>query len=181
MSRNKIIVLVLAMMMSVFVLIGVIMNFSIENTEIDLRNRVVAQQEKCEAYFDKMWKIISQEADVAEKYKDSFKEIYPELIEGRYSQGDGTFMKWIQESNPAFDVSLYSKLMNSIEIERTGFFNEQSALIDMQREHNSYLLKAPNRWFLNDTLKAIDIQIITSSQTKETYQTGEENDIKLFE
>lgn len=180
MSTKKIVALVSVAIVAFMLIIGFFMNISIENTEIDLRERTVAQEKKCEAYFDKMWKILKQKAGVTDQYKQAFKEIYPQLIEGRYSKGDGTLMKWIQESNPNFDVSLYKSLMNSIEVERTGFFNEQSTLIDMQREHSVYLKKAPNRWFLDDGLKPVEIKVITSSNTKEVYSTGEENDIELF-
>jgi hypothetical protein len=75
---------------------------------------------------------------------------------------------------------MYEDLMKSIEIERTGFFNEQTMLIDLQREHEAYIKKTPNRWFLSDTLKTVNIKVITSDQTKGTYVTGEENDIQLF-
>lgn len=136
---------------------------------------------KCEAYFDKMWKILKQKAGVTDQYKQAFSEIYPKLIEGRYSKGDGSLMKWITESNPQFDASMYKDLMKSIEIERNGFFNEQSVLIDMQREHAVYIKKVPNRWFLSSNLKPVEIKIITSGATKETYRTGEENDIDLFD
>jgi len=51
----------------------------------------------------------------------------------------------------------------------------------MQREHEAYLKKAPNRWFLSSDLKPIEIKVITSASTKETYRTGEENEVDLFE
>lgn len=180
MSTKKIVALVSAAITGVMLIIVFFMNISIENTEIDLRGRTVAQNKKCEAYFDKMWKVLKQKAGVTDQYKEAFKDIYPKLIEGRYSQGDGSLMKWIQESNPDFDNSLYKSLMRSIEVERTGFFNEQATLIDMQREHSVYLQKAPNRWFLDDNLKEVDIKVITSSKTDEVYRTGKEDDIELF-
>lgn len=180
MTKNKIIALGASIFVGIMLIITISMNFSIQNNEIDLRADVVAQGKKCEAYFDKMWKILQQKAQVSDQYKESFKEIYPKLIEGRYSKGDGSLMKWVTESNPTFDVSLYKDLMKSIEIERTGFFNEQSLLIDMQREHSVYLQKAPNRWFLSSDLKLVEIKVITSSSTKKTYETGEENDVDLF-
>lgn len=180
MSTKKIVALVSTAIAAMMLIIVFFMNISIENTEIDLRARTEAQNKKCEAYFDKMWKILKQEAGVTNQYKDAFKEIYPKLIEGRYAKGDGSLMKWIQESNPSFDISLYSKLMRLIEIERTGFFNEQSSLIDMQREHKVYIQKAPNRWFLDDNLKPVEIKVITSSKTDEVYRTGKEDDIDLY-
>lgn len=180
MSTKKVIALVAGVIVFIVGIVIFSMNISIENTEIELREQTVAQNKKCEAYFDKMWKILKQKAGVTDQYKNAFKEIYPKLIEGRYSQGDGSLMKWIQESNPTFDASIYKDLMKSIEVERTGFFNEQSTLIDMQREHKIYLQKAPNRWFLADDLKPVDIKVITSAKTDEVYRTGQENDIELF-
>ncbi len=156
------------------------MSVSTKNTEIDLRATTVAQNEKCKIFFDKMWKILQQKAGVADQYKDAFKEIYIPLIEGRYSKGDGSLMKWVTESNPKFDVSLYKELMQSIEIERTGYFNEQATLIDMQREHAVLLQKIPSKWFLSDTLKPVVIIIVTSASTKGAYATGEENEVDLF-
>jgi len=175
-----------AIILSSLILVAVLgiiwfsMSVSTTNKEIDLRTTTLAQQTKCEAYFDKMWKILKEQAGVADQYKEAFKEIYPALIEGRYSKGDGTLMKWITESNPEFKTSMYEKVMQSIEIERTGFFNEQTRLIDLQREHSALLQKIPSKWFLNDTLKPVHIIIVTSKNTKEAYVTGEENDVDLF-
>jgi len=180
MSTKKIVALAASIVGVLAIVILFSMNISIENKEIDLRETTIAQNKKCEAYFDKMWKILKQKAQVTDEYKEAFTDIYPKLIEGRYSQGDGSLMKWIQESNPNFDASMYKDLMKSIEIERTGFFNEQATLIDMQREHSVYLQKAPNRWFLSDDLKPVEINIITSSNTEEVYSTGKEDDIDLY-
>lgn len=181
MSSKTIIGLGITALFCILFIIGISMYFSIQNKEIDLRTTTLAQNKKCEAYFDKMWKILKQKAKVSDQYKDAFKEIYPKLIEGRYSQGDGTLMKWIQESNPQFDASMYKDLMKSIEVERTGFFNEQSMLIDLQREHEAYIKKAPNRWFLGAEIKPVEIKIVTSASTKDAYKTGEENDVELFD
>jgi hypothetical protein len=181
MKKGTIITAVVLIFLGVFTLIGVTKYFSTQNTEIDLRTTTVAQNKKCEAYFDKMWKILKQKAGVTDQYKQAFSEIYPKLIEGRYSSGDGSLMKWITESNPEFDASMYKDLMKSIEIERTGYFNEQATLIDMQREHEAFIKKVPNRWFLGSEIKPIEIKIVTSASTKDAYATGEENDVELFE
>jgi hypothetical protein len=180
MSTTKIVVIAF---LTLFLGVGAalfIANIQIGNTEISLRKGTTAQEERCKAYFDKMWKIVNQKAQVADRYKDAFKEIYVPLIEGRYSQGDGSLMKWITEHNPQFDPSLYKDVMQSIEIERTGYFNEQSILIDKQREHEVYITQAPARWFLPSTIEPVKITIVTSSATKDTYKTGEENDVELF-
>lgn len=152
---------------------------SISNREIKIRIREVAQQEVCQSYFDKMWKTLQQKANVADQYKDAFKEIYIPLIEGRYSKGDGSLMKWITEHNPSFDVSLYKDLMESIEAERDGFFFEQSKLIDIDREHKTMRKTFPNKLVIGSR-PDVKIKIIKSLKTENVYQSGQENDIDLF-
>lgn len=180
MKAKTVVILSSIILIATLAIIWFSMSVTYTNKEIDLRSTTIAQQDKCKAYFDKMWKILQQKAGVADQYKEAFKEIYPKMIEGRYSKGDGSLMKWITESNPQFDVSLYKELMQSIEIERTGYFNEQASLIDMQREHSVLLKKIPSKWFLNDTLKPVEIIIVTSKSTKDAYVTGEENNVELF-
>jgi hypothetical protein len=155
-------------------------NIDTDNNEVDLRNAIVAKKSDQEATFDKMWKILSQKAQVTDQYKTAFKEIYPALIEGRYSQGDGTLMKWIQESNPTFDVSLYKDLMNSIEIERNGFLTTQRQLMDLKKSHDDLRKKWPSKWFINDEVKEIEITIVSSTHAKEVIASGKDDDTELF-
>jgi hypothetical protein len=169
----------------------------LSNSEIRLKNRGNAQQEVCAAFFDKMWKVLQQKAGVTDQYKDGFKEIYTALMEGRYSndgsgQGQQTFMKWIQESNPQFDASLYKDLMASIEGERNGFFVEQEKLIDIDREHKNMCQTFPNTIVVgkrpeigyqedaDGNVIRKGIVIIKSLKTDEVYKSGQENDVELF-
>lgn len=153
---------------------------SANNREISLRTQIEAQEKVCQTFYDKLWKILQQKAQVADQYKTAFKEIYPALIEGRYgNEQGGTLMKWIQESNPSFDVSLYKDLMASIESERTGFFMEQKKMIDLDREHRVLRQTFPNSLFIG-TRPDVKFIIVTSGKTQETYRTGQENDVDLF-
>ena len=112
---KKIILLSVAVIMFLGVGTVVGMYFSYNNKEIALRNQVEAQRGKIEGVHDKMWKVISQKAQVSNEYKDAFTEIYPAIMEGRYSgSGDGSLMKWVTEQNPNFDTSLYKDLSQSI-------------------------------------------------------------------
>ena len=153
---------------------------SANNKEISLRNQIEAQQKVCETYYDKLWKVLQQKAQVTDQYKAAFKEIYPALIEGRYgNEKGGTLMKWIQESNPTFDVSLYKDLMSSIESERAGFFMEQKKLIDLDREHKVLRQSFPASMFIGSR-PDVKFTIITSEKTENVYKTGKENEIDLF-
>jgi len=166
-----------------FLILGIgiaIWAIDVSNNEKRLVNQMDAQKEIIGLYFDKMWKILKEKAGVADAAKEAFKEIYVPLIEGRYSQGDGTLMKWITEQNPTFDLSLYKDVQNSIETERNGFFVEQAKMTDMNQEHENMRDLFP-RSIICGKRPAYDYKpIISAALTKEVQRTSEENDIELF-
>lgn len=154
---------------------------SVVNQEVDLRVAVEAKQEANKASFDTVWKILQNKAGVVSQYKDDFKDIWPALIEGRYKSGGG-LMKWVQERNPNFDSSLYKDLMASVEAERKEFLRDQKQLIDLNREHNQ-LCKRPVSGFILRTFgdaTPIEITVVTSSRTEESFESGQDNDVDLF-
>jgi hypothetical protein len=170
-----------------FVGIFISMKISYNNREIDIRKQIEAEKDIYQQNFDKQYKVIAQLVQVAERNaevnKEAFKEIYPELIEGRYSQGDGTLMKWIQESNPAWDMKAitetYGKVSAAIESQREDLYNQAKKLRDLVREREALIEKFPGSYFVSNKEK-IDVVLITSGKTKEVFKTGEENDIELF-
>ena len=157
------------------------MYFSYNNKEIKLRELAEAQRGKIEGVYDAMWKIISQKAQVTTEYKDAFAEIYPEIISGRYSNGenDGSLMKWIQEANPNFDASFYKDLMQTIEVQRIQFQKAQERMLDIIREHKVLCNTYPSKWFISNDLE-IEYTVISSTKSKLTMETGIEDDINLF-
>lgn len=158
---------------------AVSMYFSYNNQEVALRQQAEAQRGKIEGTFDTMWKIISQQAQVSNEYKDAFKEIYPELIAGRYSQGDGSLMKWIKEANPEFDASLYKTLMQTIEVQRLQFLKTQERMLDIIREHETLCQTYPSKWFVTNKTP-IEYTVISSTKSKMTMETGIDDDVQLF-
>jgi hypothetical protein len=157
-----------------------LMWFTYSRKHVQLKNKAEAQQKVCEGHFDKMWKIIQQHAQVTDHYKDSFKEIYPVLMEGRYGNvRGGALMSWIKEDNPNLDAKVWMKMMNAIEAQRTSFFRDQQHLLDIKREHDDLRLQPPSKWFV-DQSDEIKVVIITSAKTKAAYDSGQENDIDLF-
>ena len=121
---------------------------------------------------------MKQQAQIPDKYKDDFKEIYLPLMEARYKSGGG-MMKWVQERNPEFDSSMYKTLMNTVESQREGFHREQKKLVDLKREHDNLRQKFPSS-LVCGSAKELEIKLVTSGKTKETFATGEENDVDLF-
>jgi hypothetical protein len=152
---------------------------SYSNSEVRLRNAVVAQQKSNETSFDTCWKIIQGQAQVADKYKDSFKEIYVGLMEGRHYDKGGQLMKFITEANPNFDIKLFEKVANSIESQRVSFKRDQDKLIDLKREHDNILTTMPGSFFVGSR-PPVEIKIVTSSKTEKTFETRKEDDIDVF-
>lgn len=160
-------------------LITFMTGISASNSEVKLRNKGTGQEQVCKNNFDAMYKKIAQIAEVSDEYKETFKDVYPALIDGRYKNDGNTLMKWVQESNPTFDTKLYSKLIDVIESSRDGFKHEQDKLADIVREHNDLLGVWPSSMFVGGR-PALNVTFVSSAKTKDTYLTGEENDIDLF-
>lgn len=152
---------------------------SITNTEIRLRNQFDAEQQKIEMVYDNMWKTIKQTAEVSDKYQDSFKEIYVQIMDKRYDKNDGTLMNWIKESNPNFDIRLYDKLATTIEVERRRFLNAQTKAVDIQRIHNNMLDVIPSKWFLSGCPR-LEYVVISSTQSKQVMETRLDDETDVF-
>lgn len=154
----------------------------VSNDEKRIKLRGEAQQEVCEAFFSNMWEILQTKAGVATEYKEAFKEIYVPLIEGRYND-DNLLMKWITESNPTFDPSLYKDLMVAIEAQRNGFFLEQSKLIDIDREHKTMKAVFPTSLVIGNREPIggeNGIVILKNLATTDAYKTGTDASPDLF-
>ena len=167
----------------VILVVGVISTagfyFSYNNQEVSLREQAEAQRGKVEGVHDAMWKIISQKAQVSNEYRAGFDSIYSHIISGRYSQGDGSLMKWIKEANPQFDASLYKDVMDAIEVQRTLFKREQEKMLDIKRQHNTLCKTYPGRWFISNT-NEIEYTVISSTKSKMVIETGIDDDTKLY-
>lgn len=157
------------------------MYFNTTNTEVDIRNQANAQQKSNEVTYDEVWKVLQQKAGVLDKYASDFKSIYANIMNERYegeAKGAPLF-KFIQESNPSFSVDMYKDLSVAIEAQRAKFTRVQNKLIDLKREHDNLRKKFPSRIFVGK-VPELDIKIVTSTKTEKTFQSGKEDDIKLF-
>lgn len=155
------------------------MYFKYSNTEIRLRNQCEAQENNAKVVFDNTWKIIQQQAGIADEYKTSFAEIYPKLMDARYGGDKNLLVKFVTEHNPNFDTSLYKTLMSSIETQRNIFTAEQKKLIDLCREHKNLIQQFPGSIFLSGR-PIIDPKIVTSTKTEKVYESGKDDDVNLF-
>ena len=159
--------------------------FRYDSRELSLKAEASKQLGVIELTHDKMFKILQQKAGVTKEYRSSFDSIYTHIIAGRYKStdvdgnGDGSLMKWIKESNPEFDSSLYRDLMASIESERTEFLKAQTRILDISREHEVLIKTVPGRWFLGGR-EPIEYEPISSTYSKEVMETKVDDNTDLF-
>lgn len=150
----------------------------IENRWIDLGNSYDQQTANLETFHDKMWKTIKSQAKVTDKAKDAFKDIYVGIMEGRYSHGSGQMMNWIKEQNPEFDQTMYTKLMTTIEAQRTAFHKEQKIMQGLVKEMNDLREKFPSKYWLSDEEEVV-FEPISSSVSKNVMETRQDDDLHL--
>ena len=166
---------------AVLAVVGVVTYFSYSNTEIGLRNEAKAQQEKNEAVFDTTWKIISQQCQIKDDYKDSFRATWKDLMEAQSSGArTASLSVFVNKINPNFDASVFKKVMNTVESERKNFLNGQTKLLDIQREHENITTKFPGSLICSGR-PPLKVVIVTSSKTQDTFESGKEDDVNLSE
>ena len=179
MSTRNIVLIVAGSCLALLILIFVLMRFSYQNQEIELRNQAKAQQQANTVLYDKMWKTISQLAQIAEKYKDSFKDIYTKIMDARYSDNDKLLFKFVTEQNPTLSTDLYNQVADAVKANRAEFANVQNRLIDIKREHKNLRQKVPGKWFVGDKPE-LEIKIVTSTKTEKVFESGKDDDVKVF-
>ena len=164
------------------ILIIVGMAVSYKNSEVSLYNQIDAKKLDNTSEFDNMWKKIAQSAEITTEAKNALKEIFVDHAKARSAgqPAGGSLATWIKESVPtvAPDSMPFKNLMNVITSARDRWTARQKELIDYKREYDNLVQKIPSRWFVTD--RKPEIIIITSSKTKETFATGEDNDTDLF-
>lgn len=152
------------------------------NSEARLALTIEAKQVDNTSEFDNMWKKISQVAQVPEAKKDALKEIFVEYASAR--SGDktsGSLANWIHESVPNVDLKEFENLQNIIVASRDSWTMRQKELIDLDREHDAMFVQFPTGQILGMFgRKRTEIVVITSSKTEKTFETGKDDDVKLF-
>lgn len=173
--------IVLGSVALVTIIVGVSVVSTI-NQEARLRNMVDAQQVSNQAVFDRTWKVVQQQAQVTSQYKDDFQEVYADIMQNSDgTDGSNRLLAFIQRVNPQFDSSLYGQLMTSIEANRRDFEREQKMLIDIDRQHDQMFDVFPSNIILTMFgRERTEIDIVTSTKTQETFQSGIEDDVSLF-
>lgn len=179
MSTTKIAAVVIIATVCIIGMIGCGTIVSTLNTDAEQKNSVKAQNKKIEGYYDKMFKIIKQKAQITTASSKLQKELVKALVQGR----SGGFVRLIHESNPnaAFTREQFTDLSNSVETQREGFFREQNKMVDLVRENQNMYDRVFSGLILSmcGREKLDDPEIISSSTAKGIMDSKKENDIDL--
>ena len=175
---------ILGMVVLIFIgLIGSVISTS--NQEVELRNRFKQKMDERTAFYDKMWKTLSQKSQIAVKNDSSFARNVNAIMAGRKDAGQ-LFMKWVQESNPNANYqevsALYADLSRSVEGQRDGFFMQEKMIQGIVLEHDNIMTRFPSGFILSSFMgrTRLTYKPITSDRTDNVIETGKDNDVKLF-
>jgi hypothetical protein len=155
------------------------------NQEVVLKNRFKQKIDERTAFYDKMWKTISQKSQISVKNDSSFAKNVNVIMAGR-KDAPGIFMKWVQESNPNANFAevskLYADLSRTIEGQRDGFFMQEKAIQDIVLAHDNIMTTFPSGFLLEHFMgrTRITYKPITSDVTDEVNRTGKDNNTKVF-
>jgi hypothetical protein len=175
---------ILGMVILIFIgLIGSVISTS--NQEVELRNRFKQKMDERTAFYDKMWKTLSQKSQIAVKNDSSFARNVNAIMAGRKDAGQ-LFMKWVQESNPNANYqevsNLYADLSRAVEGQRDGFFMQEKMIQGIVLEHDNIMTRFPSGFILSSFMgrTRLTYKPITSDRTDNVIETGKDNDVKLF-
>jgi hypothetical protein len=169
----------------VILCIPVLQSISLYNQYHLIVNKFNQKMDERSAFYDKMWKTISQKGKVAVKNDSSFTRNINLIMQGR-KDAEGLMMKWVQESNPNVNFqevsALYKDLSRTIEAEREGFFIQEKYLQDIKLQCDNLLAVFPGGWILRTFFGAeyIKYKPITSDRTDDAVRTGKDNDVSVF-
>lgn len=179
MKKNIKIALTVFIMLIMIFGITFCMIWSNRNTAVALEERIEAQYTANKSNYDSMWKTVVEMTQVTDKQAEHFKDVYLEIIGGRYEDTKLLF-KSIKEQNPQLNTDIYIELQREISAGRKVFDNNQKNIADIIREYNIYVKKHIIMSFLTGRQpKNMEDYIVTSKRTSEAFESKKDDVINI--
>lgn len=180
-NKKTIVILGIVGLLGVTILISLLLFWAQRGNAVSLTNQIEAQHKTNQSEYDNMWKKFKEMTQVTELQAQQVKEVYQDLIAGRYEGDENLAVKSIVESNPNFDTNLYQALSNQIAADRTNFSNNQKKVIDKINIYNTYIEHEAVFMAMIFNFKKIntDDYVLISKKTKNAYENLEDDEIKL--
>jgi len=133
---------------------------------------------------------IGEIAQVPAMYRNDIKDIYRDVLKGRYGEnGSQAMFQFLKEQNPQIDAGLYKAIQQAMEAGRNEFRVAQTRLVDQKRVYVTNLGYVWKGFWLETagypTLNvgfagsADDFEIITSEYAIDAFETGVDKGIVL--
>lgn len=169
----------IAIMLMVAVLIGGLVMWNSYKAFVIAENGITAQITSNKNEYSTMWNSFREQVQVTELQARQIKEIYTDLIAGRYDDPNLLF-KAVQEQNPTIDTSIYGKIQEQIAVDRKHFKHQQDILIDKIREYNNLVqLKPISAAILQKQTKDPNVFIIVAKEATDAFNSGTDTQIDL--
>ena len=178
----------LMVLLVLVVLVGaiVVWGISIYNGLIRFENQIEAVDQDMQNVHASIFQQMKQQGVAVEEYGQMVIEAIDTAISGRYGDGGSkAAFQWLQEQNPTISPEIMGKLQASIEAGYNKFEATQRTKLDVVREYKNATQVFPEsrvaRLFGFPRKSWDELgRIVTSSQTKQDFGSGELSDPGIF-
>jgi Tfp pilus assembly protein PilE len=171
-TKGKAIALVVVAFIAIMGLVTFSQYTSVYDRDAELRATFKAELANREGQFDAFKNTMKDFGGLKKSKENTIKELYATVVTGRPGQSpNAAMLTFVKESNPNYDESIYTNMMQQVKALRMDYANVQKRLADVKNQHDQLRTKFWSRMFLSNNSE-LKYEVTSTAQTKETMRTG---------